>query len=112
IANISYGFKFTNANGLFTYDVIPLEVYSVKAKLYGTFRQNLIDMNDFFLLNSFQDHITTLSKVSMTFNGQNLPKKRNLTYLRASITSSGNILRGLYSATGQPKDAEGRYLIF
>lgn len=111
IANISYGFKFTNANGLFTYDVIPLEVYSVKAKLFGTFKQSLIDLNDFFLLNSFQDHITTLSKVSMTFNNQNLPKKRTLTYLRASLTSSGNILRGLYSAAGQPKDAEGRYLI-
>ena len=111
IANISYGFKFTNVNGLFTYDVIPLEVYSVKAKLFGTFKQSLIDMNDFFLLNSFQDHITTLSKVSMTFNNQNQPKKRTLTYLRASLTSSGNILRGLYSAANQPKDAEGRYLI-
>lgn len=112
IANISYGFKFTNANGLFTYDVIPLEVYSVKAKLFGTFEQSLKDMNDFFLLNSFQDHITTLSKVSMTFNDQNLPKKRNLTYLRISLSSSGNILRGLYSATSQPKDAQGRYLVF
>jgi hypothetical protein len=112
IANISYGFKFTNSKGLITYDVIPLEVYSVKAKLFGTFEENLKDMNDFFLLNSFQDHITTLSKLSITFNDQNLPKKRTLTYLRASISSSGNILRGLYSASNQPKDAEGRYLIF
>lgn len=112
IANISYGFKFTNSNGLFTYDVIPLEVYSVKAKLFGDFKESLTEMNDYFLLNSFQDHITTLSRVSATFNNQNVPKKHTLTYLRASLSSSGNILRGLYSATNQTKDAEGRYLIF
>ncbi len=111
IANISYGFKFTNSSGLFTYNVIPLEVYSVKAKLFGNFRESLIALNDFFLLNSFQDHITTLSKVSGTYNNQNVPKKRNFMYLRMSLSSSGNILRGLYNATDQPKDAQGRYLI-
>ena len=112
IANISYGFKFTNSKGLFTYDVIPFEVYSVKAKLFGNFRESLSTLNDFFLLNSFQDHITTLSKVSATYNNQNIPKKRNLMYLKMSLSSSGNILRGLYNATGQPKDSQGRYLIF
>lgn len=112
IANISYGFKFTNAKGLFTYDVIPFEVYSVKAKLFGNFRQSLSNLNDFFLLNSFQDHITTLSKVSATYNNQNIPKKRTLMYLKVSLSSSGNILRGVYNVTGQTKDSQGRYLIF
>ncbi len=111
ISNISYGFKFTNSKGLFTYEVIPFEVYSVKAKLFGNFRESLNSLNNFFLLNSFQDHITTLSKVSSTYNNQNLPKKRNLMFLRTTISSSGNILRGLYNATDQPKDGQGRYLI-
>jgi len=111
ISNISYGFKFKNSKGLFSYDVIPLEAYIVKAKLFGNFQSDLIKLNDFYLLNSFQDHITTLSKVSATFNNQGVAKKRNLMYLRMSISSSGNILRGLYSVTNQPKDAQGRYLI-
>lgn len=111
ISNISYGFKFKNNKGLFSYDVIPLEAYIVKAKLFGTFQSDLIKLNDFYLLNSFQDHITTLSKISATFNNQGLVKKRNLMYLRMSISSSGNILRGLYSVTNQPKDSQGRYLI-
>lgn len=111
ISNISYGFKFKNNKGMFAYDVIPLEAYVVKAKLFGTFQSDLIKLNDFYLLNSFQDHITTLSKISATFNNQGLVKKRNLMYLRMSISSSGNILRGLYSVTNQPKDSQGRYLI-
>lgn len=111
ISSISYGFKFINRKGLFAYDVIPLEVYMVKAKLFGNFQSDLIKLNDFFLLNSFQDHITTLSKITATYNNQGISKKRNLMYLRMSISSSGNILRGIYSATDQPKDAQDRYLI-
>lgn len=112
ITNISYGFKFNNTKGLFAYEVLPLEVYSVKAQLYGVFHQALIDTKDFFLLNSFQDHLTTLSKVSAIYNNQNVPKKRNYMYLRMSLSSSGNILRGLYKATEQPMDSLGRYQIF
>jgi len=111
ISSISYGFRFTNNKSLFSYDVVPFEVYSVKAKLFGNFESDLLNLNDFFLLNSFQDHITTLSKLSVTYNNQSLSKKRNLMYLKMSLSSSGNILRGLYSATDQPMDSQGRYLI-
>ncbi|MBL7937136.1 MAG: BamA/TamA family outer membrane protein [Bacteroidia bacterium] len=111
ISNVSYGFKFNNSKGLFFYDVVPLEVYSVKAKLSNSFNSDLLATNDFFLLNSFQDHITTISKVSATYNNQSLSKKRNLMYLKMTLSSSGNILRGLYSATHQVQDTLGRYLI-
>lgn len=111
ISNISYGFKFKNKNGLLTYDLIPLEAYIVKAKLFGNFHRELITLNDFFLLNSFQDHITTLSKISATFNNQGMVKKKNLMFLRGSLSSSGNLLRSIYSSTKQPQDAQGRYLI-
>ena len=111
ISTISYGFKFTNSKGLLTYDIIPLETYIVKAKLFGTFKTDLINLNDFFLLNSFQDHVTTLSKISAIYNNQTLAKRRNFMYLRTSISSSGNILRGIYSAANQPKDAFDRFLV-
>ena len=111
ISSLSYGFKFSNANRLFTYDIIPLETYVVKAKLFGNFRNELTSLNDFFLLNSFQDHLTTLSKISATFNNQNLTDKRKLMYLKMSLSSSGNILRALYNLTNQKKDLLDRYQI-
>ena len=111
ISTISYGFKFTNATGLSTYEIIPFETYSVKAKLSENFKANLLGLNDFYLLNSFQDHITTLSRISFIFNNQILVKKPNLTYFKMSLSSSGNSLRGLFSATNQKQDSLGRYLI-
>jgi outer membrane protein assembly factor BamA len=82
--------------------------------LRSDFRDKLIDNGDYFLLNSFIDHITTLSKYSLTYNGQ-LRKgsdlKRALNYFKVNLSSSGNILRALYRATEQPQDTAGRYLI-
>ncbi len=112
ISTISYGFKFNNTKGLFSYDVTPFETYLVKAKLFGSFKSELLALNDLFLLNSFSDHLTTLSKISATYNNQNISKSKNLMYLKMTISSSGNILRGMYNATSQPKDTLGRYNIF
>ena len=111
ISSISYGFKFNNSKGLFTYEVVPVETYLVKAKLFGTFRDELLSLKDFFILNSFQDHLTTLSRVSAIFNNQNVARKRNVMYLKMNLSSSGNFLRGAYNITNQPKDTLGRYQI-
>jgi len=111
ITNISYGFKFTNNKGLLSYDVVPLEAYVVKAQLSSVYKSELENLNDFFLLNSFLNHITTLSKISATYNNQNIKNKRNLMYLKMNLSSSGNILRGLFNASHQTADSLGRFLI-
>lgn len=112
ISNFSYGFRFNNSKGLFSYDVIPFEAYYVNAHLSNTYKEILQSTNDFFLLNSFQDHLTTLSKIGVIYNNQALTKKRNLMYLKTVISSSGNILRGIYNMTDQPKDTNNSYNIF
>lgn len=111
IYNLSYGFKFSNNNELFNYEIIPIETYMVKAQLFGNFKKDLFALNDFFLLNSFIDHITTLSRISAGYNNQRLKNKKLLMYLKMNLSSSGNILRGLYSLANQPKDSLGRYQI-
>ena len=111
IANFSYGFRFTNSQGLFSYEVVPLEAYVVNAKLNAGYNDILKNSNDYYLLNSFQDHLTTLSKISVVYSNQSLVKKRNVMYLKTTISSSGNLLRGFYNVTNQPKDTAGRYLI-
>ncbi len=116
ITNINYGFSFRTKQGLLKHDLIPFEVYLVKADLYGNFKKDLLALNDHFLLNSFIDHITTLSKYSITYNNQqnlnSTPTKKVLTYLKVNFASSGNILRAAYDITNQPKDSLGRYYIF
>lgn len=112
ISNFSYGFRFNNSKGLFSYDVIPFEAYYVNAHLSNSYKEILQSTNDFFLLNSFQDHLTTLSKIGVIYNNQALSKKRNLMYLKTAISSSGNILRGIHNITDQPKDTNNSYYVF
>lgn len=112
ITDISYGFGFKSKNGVFRHDIIPIEVYAVKARLFGGFEQDLKNVNDYFLLNSFINHITTLSKYSITFNNQSIAKGKVVNYLKVDLSSSGNILRAYNELTGQKKDSLGRYKLF
>lgn len=116
ITTVNYGFTFKTNKLKVKHDLIPLEVYMVNAKLTNNFRNDLININDYFLLNSFQDHITTLSKYTIIYNNQSISNgvntsRKAVSYIKVNVASSGNILRGLFDATGQPKDTLGRYLI-
>lgn len=86
----------------------------IKAKLTDNFKSSLISINDLFLLNSFQDHITTISRYSVVYNNQILTgtntSRKPVSYLKINLTSSGNVLRGVFEATNQPKDTLGRFL--
>lgn len=117
ITTINYGFGFRSHKSKLKHDLIPVEIYMVKAKLESGFKQDLININDFFLLNSFQDHITTMSKYTVTYNNQQISNgvntsKKAVSFVKVNLASSGNILRGLFEATGQKQDTLGRYLIF
>jgi outer membrane protein assembly factor BamA len=113
ISNFDYGFSFKTANKQLRHDFIPFEVYLVRAALQPKFRQDLINSNDAFLLNSFQDHITTLSKYVLTFTSKEntVTGKKTAYFARLNMQSSGNLLRQIYKATGQPTDSLGRYQV-
>jgi outer membrane protein assembly factor BamA len=114
ISSLDYGFSFKTYNRQLKHDIIPFEVYLVRASLLPSYAQSLANLHDAFLLNSFQDHITTLSKYGLTYTSKEntVTGKRAAYFARLNLQSSGNILRGLFKATNQPADPQGRYLIF
>ncbi len=114
ITSVDYGFNFKTHNNTIRHDIIPFEAYFVKANLTNSFKQLLAGYNDAFLANSFQDHITTLSKYSLTYlTKENTNTSRKIVgYLRWSVQSSGNVLRKLFDATHREKDSLNRYLIY
>lgn len=114
ITNVNYGFSFKTNNRQLKHDFLPFEVYLVRANLLTEYKNDLIALNDAFLLNSFQDHITTLSKYGLTFTSKEntVTGKRAAFYAKLNLQSSGNILRQVYKATDQPQDSLGRYLMF
>lgn len=113
ITSIDYGFNFKTHNNTLKHDLIPFEAYYVHAQLSNEFKASLDSLHDAFLANSFQDHITTLSKYTLTYISKenSNTSQRPVHYLRWSISSSGNILRALFNITGREKDTLGRYRI-
>jgi outer membrane protein assembly factor BamA len=113
ITNVDYGFSFRTSKNRLKHDFIPVEVYVVRAKLLSSFKNDLAKLNDAFLLNSFQDHITTLSKYGLTYTSKesSVSGKRAAFFAKLNVESSGSVLRTIYDVMGQPKDSLGRYLI-
>lgn len=113
ISDINYGFYLKNRQKQIKHELVPIEIYYVNATLSDEFSNNLNELKDAFLLNSFQNHITTLSKYVFTFNSKenfNIDKKASY-YLRINIQSSGTILRNLYKLSGTKSDSLNQYLI-
>ncbi len=114
ITSLDYGFNFKTHNNTLRHDIIPAEIYFVRANLTHAFRDVLDKLNDAFLVNSFQDHVTTLSRYTVTyFSKENTnTSRRPVHYVRWSIQSSGSLLRKIFEATGHKKDSTGRFLLF
>ncbi|MFL5752479.1 MAG: BamA/TamA family outer membrane protein [Bacteroidia bacterium] len=113
LSNISYGFQFKKGDYI-RQSIVPFEFNIIKAHLKSSFQEALDAANDFFLKNSFADHVTTLSRYTFTYNNQTPGAEKNhrvFTFLRLNAESSGNILRGIYNLAGAPKDSLGRYHI-
>lgn len=78
-------------------NIVPFEFSIIKAKLGDNFENSLLNSKDNFLINSFTDHVTTVSRYSFTFNNQTSKtsnKQRYFTYAKFDVESGGNIFKG------------------
>ncbi len=113
ISNLSYGFQFYTLDHKYRFDILPAELYLVQAYLNPSFRDNLLAIKDYMLLNSFITHITSNTKASVVFNTGIFNSKANKMqhYLRFTTTAAGMLLRELATVFNLPKDTLGRYHI-
>lgn len=113
ITDVNYGFNFKTFDNRLKHELVPFQAYLVRAKLASTFSNSLTTFNDAFLLNSFQDHITTITKYGVTYISKENTNtsKRTVSYVHLNLQSSGNILRQYFISNGRPRDSLGRFLI-
>ncbi|MBX3163456.1 MAG: BamA/TamA family outer membrane protein [Bacteroidetes bacterium] len=114
IADIEYGFTFKALNGRLKHELIPFEAYLVRARLVPSYEEFITDQNDAFLLNSFQDHITILSKygVSFTSKENSVHGSHPAYFVKLNMQSAGSGLREAYKLAGIQPDTLGHYLLF
>jgi outer membrane protein assembly factor BamA len=113
LTSLSYGLQFKGKKYI-THIVVPFEANLIKAYLSPGFATELLDTRNLFLTTSFRSHMTTVSRYTFIYNNQTnttASQYRAFSYFKADIESSGNLLRGAYNLTNQPKDTAGRYHI-
>jgi len=113
LSNISYGFQFKSSEFV-KQMFVPFEFSVVKATLSDNFKSNLLNSKDNFLINSFTDHITTVTRFTYTYNNQTSKTNNKYSifhYAKIDLESGGNILRGFFKYKNEEKDNLGSYRI-
>jgi outer membrane protein assembly factor BamA len=113
LTSLSYGVQF-NGRKYIKHGIVPFEANLIKAYLSPGFTEQLKTDNNLFLSTSFKSHMTTVSRYTFIYNNQSTVQAdqyKTFSYLKFDLESSGNILRGLYNVTNQPKNALGQYTI-
>ncbi|NNC84131.1 MAG: BamA/TamA family outer membrane protein [Flavobacteriales bacterium] len=95
-----------------THQINPLEISVIQIDNSEEFQARLDELNDQFLSDAYRDHFITASTYTFTYNEQNEPKGKNLFYFNGHAELGGNILRSIYSLSGQEEDSTGAYSIF
>jgi outer membrane protein assembly factor BamA len=73
----------------------PAEINFVTVNLEPTFAQDLEDIGDPALTDSYEDHLITDGRASLTFTTQELNKHRNFYFVYFALETAGNTLRAL-----------------
>jgi len=114
LTSLSYGVQFGGKKYI-RHIIVPFEATLIKAYLSDGFATQLDSLKNLFLKTSFSSHMTTVSRYTWIYNNQLNTTDANIyrtfSYLKVDLESSGNILRGVYNLTDQPKDTAGRYHI-
>lgn len=107
--SISYRWSETDEK---QWTVSPLEVSVIKIDRSAEFDDQLEEIGDPFLTNSFQDHFILDTRVTYTLNTRDSGKrKRNFFFYRMEVETAGNLLRGLFELSDAEPDENGSYQI-
>ncbi|MDR0971694.1 MAG: outer membrane protein assembly factor [Bacteroidales bacterium] len=112
IFNLNFGYSW-NKTTKFSHAIIPMEINLVKIDITSPSYADYIAVLDKRTQYQYSDHLVTNTRYSFQYNGQDLLKKEDFTYIRLNVESSGNILHLLSDASKIKKNNENsQYTIF
>jgi hypothetical protein len=90
--------------------VAPVEVSLIKINKSDQFIQQLEDIGDPFLINSFNDHFILGSRIGYTYTSQRPGvRQKNAYFFRSDLQAAGNVLRGIFQISDIQPDESGSY---
>ncbi|MCT4580942.1 MAG: BamA/TamA family outer membrane protein [Flavobacteriales bacterium] len=107
--NFSFGYVWHEKSPI-TYRFTPINISAIDITKSDAFQQKIDELNDRLLAASYQDHIIASTKLSFTYNGQDIKKKqKNQYYFQSIFETAGNSLRAFYNLTNQELNSDGAY---
>jgi outer membrane protein assembly factor BamA len=101
ITNFSLGYTWKESSKK-QHAFYPVVINFVKVELQPFFKAQLDAFsNNKYLLNTFSNHLSTSTRYSYTYNGQNLQKQKSFSFFKLNLEASGNVLRGLYNVINE-----------
>lgn len=92
--------------------ISPMEISLIKIFKSEQFENQLQEIGDLFLINSFQDHFIAAGRVAFTYNTQRPgSRKRNAHYYRGELESAGSLLRAAFGMSDVAPDESGSYKV-
>ncbi len=95
-----------------THIIDPIEFSIIRINKSQAFTDRINELNDQFLLSSYQDHLISASAYTFVFNNQEFKFQRQHVLNSASIEVAGNLMRLLHNQFNQPADDNGNYSVF
>ncbi len=111
INNLNFGYSWKQSKYI-QHILNPIEINSVKIFTDSAFQAQLNALTDKRLKNQYTNHFILDLKYSFIYSDQDLNKKKDFSYFRATVEPAGNFLNGMQLLFNNKKDANGYYEAF
>jgi outer membrane protein assembly factor BamA len=111
VANFSFGYQW-NETKFKSHKFYPVQINYIQLNPSQRFQQTLDNLNDPFLINSYQDQFIPAMSYEFLFTNKKNSSDNKFQIFNLSLESSGNLLYLYSQYTNQPKTAEGYYTYY
>ena len=111
VANFSFGYQW-NETQFKAHRFYPVQINYIQLNPSERFQQTLDNLNDPFLINSYQDQFIPAMSYEFLYNNRKNKRDNRFQMLNLNIESSGNLLYLYSKYSNQPVTGEGYYTYY
>lgn len=111
ISNVSFGYNWIQSEKL-KHTLNPAEIALVKVFPDSAFSALLDQTTDKRLKNQYTNHLVAGLRYTLTFNNQEMTKRKDFVYIRTNFETGGNLFYAINSIFKSPRNDNGNYTLF
>jgi len=105
---VGFSYRY-NETSTKTHIISPAEISLIKITKSDAFEQQLLAINDQFLLNSYRDHFITAGSYTFIFNNKAPRRQARYYFSSSTVELAGNLMRSAYRTFNRPTNESGNF---